>query len=69
MRAPFDDIGYVKDDEKSALDADAILASIRDGTEDVNKERAKRGWPAIKVVGWDQRPHYDEWHADTVYRG
>lgn len=61
----FDDIGYVKDDEKGALDADAILASIREGTDEVNKERAKRGWPAIKVVGWEQRPHYDE-HTNNL---
>lgn len=60
LRFSFDDIGYVKDNEKSSLDADAILASIREGTEEANKERAKRGWAAIKVVGWEQRPHYDE---------
>lgn len=56
----FDDIGYVKDDEKSSLDADGILSSIREGTEAANKERAKRGWTAIKVVGWHEPPHYDE---------
>ena len=60
LRFSFDDMGYVKDDEKSSLDADAILASIREGTEEANKERAKRGWSAIRVVGWHQRPHYDE---------
>jgi uncharacterized membrane-anchored protein len=56
----FEDIGFVKDDEKGSLDADAILNSIREGTEAANKERAKQGWPPVKVVGWDQRPHFDE---------
>jgi uncharacterized membrane-anchored protein len=56
----FDDVGYVKDDEKDSLDADAILESIRTATEEGNKERAKRGWPAMTVLGWEQRPHYDD---------
>jgi uncharacterized membrane-anchored protein len=55
----FDDIGYVKDDEKSSLDANAILESIKRGTEVGNKERAKRGWPPLNIVGWEQPPRYD----------
>ncbi len=55
----FDDIGYVKDDEKGSLDADAMLESIKRGTEAGNKERTKRGWPALTIVGWEQKPHYD----------
>lgn len=35
--------GYIPDDEKDQLDADAILASIREGTEESNKTRAERG--------------------------
>ncbi len=56
----FDDVGYVKDDEKDSLDANAILESIRTATEEGNKERAKRGWPPMTVLGWEQQPHYDE---------
>jgi uncharacterized membrane-anchored protein len=56
----FDDVGYVSDDEKNTLDADAILESIRVGTEAGNKERQKRGWPIMTVLGWEQKPHYDE---------
>ena len=56
----FDDVGYVKDDEKDSLDANAILESIRTATEESNKERAKRGWPPMTVLGWEQQPHYDE---------
>jgi uncharacterized membrane-anchored protein len=60
LRLAYDDIGYVKDDEKGSLDATAILNSIREGTEAANKERAKRGWPPITVIGWHEAPHYDE---------
>ena len=53
----YDDTGYVKDDEK--IDADALLQSFKDGTEEANEERRKRGWEAIHVVGWKASPVYD----------
>jgi uncharacterized membrane-anchored protein len=56
----FDNIGYVRDDEKNSLDADAILESIRKSTEASNKERRRRGWPILTVLGWEQPPHYNE---------
>ena len=56
----FDDSGYVKDDEKESLDADAILASLKEGNEHGNREREKRGWDAIYLDGWQRAPHYDE---------
>lgn len=56
----FEDVGYVRDDEKRSLDADAMLKSIRASTEAANKERRRRGWPGITILGWEQEPHYDE---------
>jgi uncharacterized membrane-anchored protein len=56
----YDASGYVRDDEKSSLDADAILASIRSGTEESNKERRSRGWEEMSVLGWVVPPHYDQ---------
>jgi uncharacterized membrane-anchored protein len=56
----YDSVGYVKDDDKDALDADAILESIKTGNEAGNKERVKRGWPTLTILGWEQKPHYDE---------
>ncbi|MEW6348157.1 MAG: DUF2167 domain-containing protein [Thermodesulfobacteriota bacterium] len=55
----FDDVGYVKDDEKANLDADAMLKAIKQGNEEGNKERQKRGWPTMTIVGWDQAPFYN----------
>jgi uncharacterized membrane-anchored protein len=54
----FSDDGYVKDDDRS-IDAKAILSSIKEGTEQANKERRKRGWSTLEVVGWQQSPFYD----------
>ena len=56
----FDDAGYIKDDEKSSLDADAILKSIKEGTEEANKERVRRGWPTLNTLGWETPPRYNE---------
>jgi uncharacterized membrane-anchored protein len=55
----FEDTGYVKDDEKDSLDADGLLKSMKQATEDGNEERQKRGWRALHVVGWDRAPYYD----------
>ncbi len=56
----FDDVGYVKDDDKDSLDANALLDSIKAGTEAGNKERLRRGWATMTIVGWEQPPHYNE---------
>jgi len=53
----FDEVGYVKDDEK--LEADDILASIREGTEQSNEERRQRGWDTLRIEGWSFKPQYD----------
>lgn len=56
----FDDVGYVKDSEKDSLDANAMLNSIRKGTEQANKQRARNGWGTMKIVGWEQAPQYNQ---------
>jgi uncharacterized membrane-anchored protein len=50
--------GYVKDDDRE-LDADAILVSIKEGTEAANNVRRERGWSTMEIVGWQQTPFYD----------
>ncbi len=56
----FDDVGYVKDDDKDKLNADKLLATIREGTEEGNKYRAERGIPPMKIVGWHVKPNYND---------
>ncbi|HJZ66307.1 MAG TPA: DUF2167 domain-containing protein [Candidatus Acidoferrum sp.] len=55
----FNEVGYVKDDDRDKLDADALLKSIKDNTEEANKERASRGWPPYHVSSWYKPPYYD----------
>src|SRR5215216_1916325 len=56
----FDDVGYVKDDEKDSLDANAMLESIKEGTAAGNEERRRRGWPTMTILGWETPPRYSE---------
>lgn len=56
----FSDVGYVKDDDKDSLDATAMLTSIKEGTEEGNKERIKRGWPTMTILGWETPPRYND---------
>jgi uncharacterized membrane-anchored protein len=58
----FDDIGYVKDDEKTQLEsmADDLLKSYREGAEQQNERREKLGMPPLSVLGWQVKPSYHE---------
>ncbi len=51
--------GYVKDDDAKDWKADELLASLKEGTEETNKERRQRGIGEIDVIGWVQPPTYD----------
>lgn len=57
----FDDVGYVKDDDKDDLKADELLDSIKEGTAAFNEEqRIPAGLPPMNIVGWEQKPTYNE---------
>ncbi len=56
----YDASGYVKDDEKTELDAEKILATLRRGQAEGNKERRKRGWDELTLDGWIKPPYYDQ---------
>jgi uncharacterized membrane-anchored protein len=55
----FHEIGYVKDDDRDKLNPDNLLKELQTNTEEGNKERAKRGWPAYNIDGWYKPPFYD----------
>jgi len=47
----FSDDGYVDDSDKDAIDADALMANMKKGTEQDNAERQKRGWAPFNLEG------------------
>ncbi len=55
----FEEIGYVKDDEKDDLDAPAMMKSMRESEKQANEERERRGWPTMFLTGWTREPFYD----------
>jgi len=55
----FSEVGYVKDDDRNNLDADALLKTLKENTEESNKERAARGWAAYHITSWYKAPFYD----------
>jgi len=71
----YTDQGHIKDDDKDKIDADEILASIKEGNAESNEERTKRGWATVDVTGWAQPPHYNdqtkhlEWAINAVSEG
>ena len=51
--------GYVKDDDAAGLKADDVLANLKEGQEESNKERMQRGFPELQLLGWTAPPAYD----------
>jgi uncharacterized membrane-anchored protein len=67
--------GYVKDDDAKTWNADDLLQSLKDGTEQQNETRIKMGMPALDIIGWVQKPTYAQdrhrlvWSLKAVDRG
>jgi len=51
--------GYVKDNDAKDLDPDKLLAQMRQSAEASNSDRIARGFKAITIDEWLQRPRYD----------
>lgn len=56
----FNEVGFVKDDEKGKIDANGLLKSIREATEESNEIRKEKGWPAFHILDWKSPPFYDQ---------
>lgn len=66
------DVGYVEDSDQDEIDADALLASIKQGTEAANEYRREHGGGSLEVLDWQIMPRYDaashnlEWALEAV---
>jgi uncharacterized membrane-anchored protein len=54
------DSGYVRDNDATNWNADALLAAIKEGTEEDNAKRQARGLPSLMIRGWEEKPYYDK---------
>jgi uncharacterized membrane-anchored protein len=55
----YNDIGYVKDDDKDKLDASKLMQTMTENQDAANEARRGRGWDEMKLKGWATEPHYD----------
>ena len=55
----YDDVGYVKDEDKDELDAKKLMDSMVENQAAGNEARKERGWDELKLQGWATEPHYD----------
>ncbi|MBC7980140.1 MAG: DUF2167 domain-containing protein [Armatimonadetes bacterium] len=55
----FEEVGYVKDDEKDKLDADKILKDLQEGQQAANNELIRLNRPTLTVNGWHTKPFYN----------
>jgi len=53
----YSESGHIKDDEKTEIDADALLESYKKGTEEMNKDLSPEN--QLFVDEWDVAPFYD----------
>lgn len=51
--------GYIKDDDAKDWNVDELFKGLKEGTEEVNRERRSRGIPEVDVLGWVEAPKYD----------
>ncbi|CAB3674599.1 DUF2167 domain-containing protein [Achromobacter pestifer] len=71
----FDKAGYIKDDDAKNWDVKELLDSLREGTEQSNEERKKRGFPELTVDSWVEAPKYDSnsqrlvWSVAAKHKG
>lgn len=56
----YEEIGYVKDEDAGKIDYDQMLKSMQEDEKKENEERVKAGYPTIHMVGWAEKPYYDD---------
>lgn len=59
--------GYIKDDDAKDWNADELLENIKNGTQEMNKERVKNGFPELEILGWVEKPKYDSSKHQLVW--
>lgn len=59
--------GYIKDDDAKNWNADDLLNNIRQNTLENNNNRKARGLPELEVVGWIEKPLYNQQTKQLVW--
>lgn len=65
--ANYDDSGFIKDDDSSKINADDILKGMQEGVDQDNTRRRQMGLPEMEIVGWIEKPHYDQTRHQLIW--
>jgi uncharacterized membrane-anchored protein len=52
--------GHVDDSDRGSIDANALLKTLKKGSDYGNEQRRKRGWDELRLEGWHRAPFYDQ---------
>jgi uncharacterized membrane-anchored protein len=55
----YEEEGWVNDTDAASINYSKLLAEMRESSDEMNQERAKQGFPPVKLIGWAEPPHYD----------
>ena len=55
----YEEDGYVKDEDADKIDYQDMLSQMKADTQEASKERIRKGYEAIELVGWAAEPFYD----------
>lgn len=55
----FEESGYVKDDDKDKLDADAMMEQMIKNQQQANEQLRSKGLPTLELRGWHTKPFYN----------
>ena len=67
--------GFVRDSDADKINYDSLLKQMQKSVLEADKERVKKGYPSVELVGWAAPPHYDAathkmyWAKDLKFDG
>jgi len=71
----YEEDGYVPDKDADSINYDSMIKEMKEGTAESNKEREKKGYQTVDLVGWAAKPYYDKaahklyWAKELAFGG
>ena len=56
----YEEEGYISDKDAAEIDYSEMLQQMKKDTAQTSKYRVKQGYPSIELVGWADKPYYDQ---------
>jgi uncharacterized membrane-anchored protein len=56
----YNQMGYVKDTDADDINYDDLLKELKEDNKKTNEERVKQGLDKFDLIGWAQKPYYDQ---------